>query len=87
MNGASQNRTVVSKWRSLFVVGMVNVAVLAAFPQSSQSNDGEGTLMMLPEMAPRGFLIEGRYADDPNLRLIKAEPLINGPMDYRMSAF
>ena len=76
-----------SKLRSLGIAALASIAVLVALPEAGHTDQGEGTVRMLPEIAPSGFLIEGRYADDPIIRLVKSEPLMKVPAAHQMPAF
>ena len=87
MTQSVQHRTSRFTWRSLGAVLVVNLGVLVALPQAGQSNDGEGAARMLPGAAPTGFLIEGRYADDPIIRLVKFEPLVTLTKAHDMPSF
>lgn len=60
--------------RLLAAIG-VNLLVLGAIPSAGVSEPGDWLAPPVLGAAPAGYLVEGRYADEPILRLVEHKPL------------
>lgn len=87
MTGSQNCLILPLMFRSLVIAVMTSIVVLMALPQGGHAGEGEGTVRMLPQAAPDGFLIEGRYAEGLSLRLVKSEPLAVARPAHQMPAF
>jgi hypothetical protein len=87
MTRSVKHDTYRSTWRSLGAVALVNLGVLVALPQAGHSDESEGTVRILHGTVPAGFLVEGRYADDPIIRLVTFEPLVTTSPAHDVPSF
>ncbi len=87
MTRSDHHRPRKRAWRSLVIVALVNLGVLVTLPEAGFTDQDEGSARIFTQIVPDGYLIEGRYANDPIIRLVKSEPLVAMPSAYRMPAF